>query len=306
MSNVNGSTAYQACLLRIGDFVEANYPDIFLIKNKTILITGATGQLGSSMVCLLAYLSQRFGLSLRILAGCRDQNKFIECFSNGFENVSYLKYEATEDIQCEEHIDFLIQCAGYGDPASFVSDPTGILLSNIQGIEGALRFIKNQGSGRVLYISSGEVYGQGEPGKVAFDEMHGRGFIDTMNPRSCYPLAKKAGESLCASYKFQYEVDVVVARQCHVFGPSFSNKDSRVTAEFLNKAVSGDKIVMNSSGAQVRSYLFEIDASFAYVTLLLRGVSGEAYNVAPSYEVSIRDLAEEIANAAKVDSCCRR
>ena len=126
-----------------------------------------------------------------------------------------------------------------------------------------------------------------------------------MSYRSCYPIAKKAGETLCSCYHKQYGVKAVVARQCHVFGPGFSDRDSRVTAELLTKAACGEDLVLRSDGSQVRSYLFEIDACCAYLTLLLRGEAGGVYNVSPAYTVSIKELAEEIGiSVEKVKSIC--
>ena len=68
--------------------------------------------------------------------------------------------------------------------------------------------------------SSGEVYGEGD-GRVFTEEYSG--YVDCASPRSCYPSSKRAAETLCISYGVEYNVDVVIARPCHVYGPEFTD-----------------------------------------------------------------------------------
>ena len=146
---------------------------------------------------------------------------------------------------------------------------------------------------RFLYVSSGEVYGEGD-GRVISEEYSG--YVDCLNPRSCYPSSKRASETLCASYASEYGVDVVIARPCHIFGPNFTEKDNRVYAQFIRNILHGEDIVMKSSGEQMRSWCYVIDCVSALLYVLLKGISGEAYNIADSKSVlTIRQLAEMLA-----------
>ena len=127
------------------------------------------------------------------------------------------------------------------------------------------------------------------------------GWLDPMLPRACYPESKRAAETLCASYAAQYGVDALVARLCHVYGPTFTPTNSRADAQFLRKALAGEDIVMKSAGSQVRSFCYVADAVNALMTLLAKGESGQAYNVANRNSVaSIRQYAETLADIAGV------
>ena len=121
-----------------------------------------------------------------------------------------------------------------------------------------------------------------------------------MLPRACYPESKRAAETLCASYAAQYGVDALVARLCHVYGPTFTASNSRADAQFIRKALAGEDIVMKSTGSQVRSFCYVADAVNALLTLLA-GAKGQAYNVANRASVaSIRQYAETLADIAGV------
>ena len=122
-----------------------------------------------------------------------------------------------------------------------------------------------------------------------------------MLPRACYPEGKRAAETLCASYAAQYGVDAVVARLCHVYGPTFTASNSRADAQFIRKALAGEDIVMKSTGSQVRSFCYVADAVNALLTVLAVGEKGQAYNVANRRSVaSIRQYAETLADIAGV------
>ena len=117
-----------------------------------------------------------------------------------------------------------------------------------------------------------------------------------MKSRSCYPSAKRAAETLCASYFAEYGLDIVVARPSHVYGPNSTEKDNRASAQFFRDVLSGRDVVLKSRGQQLRSYTYVADCVSALLTVLTAGVSGEAYNIAnPAATATIAEFAETIA-----------
>ena len=149
------------------------------------------------------------------------------------------------------------------------------------------------GMKRFLYVSSGEIYGEGD-GRVFTEDYSG--YVDCTKPRSCYPSSKRAAETLCAAYAAEYGADVVIARPCHTYGPHFTEQDNRVYAQFIRNVLRGEDIVMKSTGEQFRSWCYVVDAVSALLHILLKGACGEAYNIADAQSnVSIRTLAEAIA-----------
>ena len=166
--------------------------------------------------------------------------------------------------------------------------------SNLYGVCNLMDYGINNGMKRFLFISSGEVYGEGD-GRVFTEEYSG--FVNSNSPRSCYPSSKRAAETLCASYRTEYGVDVLIARPCHTFGPFFTESDNRVFAQFIRNILQDQNIVLKSSGEQLRSWCYVVDCVSGLLHVLLKGDSGEAYNIAdPQSNVSIKELASIVAS----------
>ena len=245
------------------------------LSEKRVLITGASGLIGSFITDVLI----EAGSSVYV-AG-RDVTRL----QQRFPNATALEYDLTKEIGFDVECDFIIHAAGYGHPGAFREDPVGILINSVNGAHRMLEYARNHCKGRLLYVSSGEVYGH----------------VDSMTSRACYPLGKQAGENLCASYHEKYELDTVAVRLCHTFGPGMSKKDNRATAQFFRNAINGEDIVLKSKGEQRRSYLYAADSASAILSVLTSGESGKAYDIASDdCVVTIAELAGMIAEAADV------
>ena len=165
------------------------------------------------------------------------------------------------------------------------------------GFYNLLEYTKAHGGKRFLFVSSGEVYGNGDLSLDEFKEEY-LGAIDITSPRSCYPQSKRAVENLCASYSSQYELETVVVRPCHTYGPGITETDSRANAQFIRNALNNEDIIMKSAGNQLRSYNYIADCASGLITVLINGKSGAPYNIAnPNVRITIAKLAEIIAKA---------
>ena len=173
----------------------------------------------------------------------------------------------------------------------------GTIIGNIEGTYNLLEYTKAHGGKRFLFVSSGEVYGNGDLSLDEFKEEY-LGAIDITSPRSCYPQSKRAVENLCASYSSQYELETVVVRPCHTYGPGITETDSRANAQFIRNALNNEDIIMKSAGNQLRSYNYIADCASGLITVLINGKSGAPYNIAnPNVRITIAKLAEIIAKA---------
>ncbi len=123
----------------------------------------------------------------------------------------------------------------------------GTLTGAISGMASVLELARACGARRALMVSTGEVYGRGAPEDLPFREEF-EGAIDILSPRACYPMGKRAAETLCAAYRQQYAVDSVIARPCHIYGPTANARDNRASTQFLADAAAGRPIVMKSPG----------------------------------------------------------
>lgn len=273
--------------------------DLSPLKNATVMITGATGMIGACLTDALALASERQGLNLRVLALCRDAERARAWFG-AYDCVSCAACDLTRPDGELPEADFIVHAASNAHPLAFSGDPVGTMLGNILGTKRLLDQLCEQGRGRLLFVSTGEIYGENPAVTDGFDE-DGFGRIDSMNPRSCYPESKRAAETLCASYVRQFGADAVVARLCYIYGPTIAPANSRADAQFLRRALAGEDIVMKSAGSQLRSYAYVADAVSALLTVLLRGETGRAYNVANRASThTIREYAETLARLAGV------
>ena len=269
------------------DLYSKDFQDIF--TGKSILITGASGLIGLPLVDLLMHLDdiQVFGLcrnaayAERVFAPYKKKQRFHLLFGD-VDTFDFSSY----------HFDYVIHAASAADPHSIAVDPVGVMKANIGGIVNLLEYGKNHPS-RILYISSGEIYGQDVLHRGRFIEDN-YGYVDTKRPRSSYPESKRAAETFCIAYKEEYGIDIVVGRQCHVYGPTMKPTDTRVLAEFILDAVQGKPIVMKSEGLQQRSLCYVFDAANAFLFLLHKAPSGAFYNITGG-EDSVKRIREMAA-----------
>lgn len=135
-----------------------------------------------------------------------------------------------EPLPLDFPLDYIIHGASNASPKRYATDPVGTMKSNLWGVSNLLELAKEK-KARLLYISSGEVYGEDDG--IDFVETHS-GYVNCLNPRACYPSSKRASETLCIAYKEQYGVNVVIARPCHIYGTDIE-RDDRAFAQFLRR-----------------------------------------------------------------------
>ena len=262
------------------------------LRNKQILITGASGLICSSFIDLLIRYNEQ-GAHISIYAMSRNEEYAHKRFDAYWDNplFTFIRHDVIEPLPLDFPLDYIIHGASNASPKRYATDPVGTMKSNLWGVSNLLELAKEK-KARLLYISSGEVYGEDDG--IDFVETHS-GYVNCLNPRACYPSSKRASETLCIAYKEQYGVNVVIARPCHIYGTDIE-RDDRAFAQFLRRVKVGEDVIMKSEGRQVRSYCHVEDCALALFWILLRGSNGEAYNIANCESVvSIKELAEMIA-----------
>ena len=281
------------------DAVWQSIPDREKLFGKTLAITGATGLIGSSLADLLLRANAVCDAGIRLIFAGRTKERLKERFFpyDADRAFSFLPYDSAKSEEVNLAADYIIHAAASASPSDYARFPVDIMLSNVLGLHVLLRAAAKHLGTRVLYISSSEVYGMHDSSRP-FSEGD-CGPVDILNPRACYPSSKRCAETLCAAYRAQYQVDTVIARPGHIYGPMCTATDSKASAQFARLAAAGEDIVMKSAGQQIRSYCYALDCASALLTILLRGRSGEAYNISnPQSIVTVRELAQAFASAA--------
>lgn len=260
------------------------------LKRRTVLITGASGMIGIYMLQVLTLLNDRYDYNIRVIAMLRNAKKLPKEVRER-EDVEIIVHDVTERLEFLGDVHYVIHAASPASPLIMQNQPVETIAANTLGTFNTLRLAKEKKAEGYLFISSREVYGQPDEGQEFFYE-DTYGFVDQLNPRSCYSEGKKAAETMCVCYHDEYGLNVKLARLAHTYGPGMSIYDGRVQADFLKNVYHNEDIVLKSEGTAVRSYTYIGDAVAGLYRILLDS-EDMVYNIGnEDGKVSIRELAE--------------
>ena len=250
------------------------------LRDKTVLITGATGFIGSFLIHSLLKKGEKDGLNIKVLALVRNKQRGIDAFGEYYEKglLDFVVQDVCEPIVTDKKADYIIHCASNAAPREYSMYPVETMKTNFYGTMNLLDYAKSVDAEGFLYVSTIEIYGTTHGLDRIGEDINGE--IDAMKVRSCYPLSKKGCETLTVSYADEYGLPVKIGRLSYIFGPGMKQGDSKIVAVFPKCIADGENIVMKSKGEQLRSYTYVSDAITALITILLDGETGEAYNIA--------------------------
>lgn len=264
------------------------------LANKSVLITGSTGLIGSILVRCLSAANKMYHLNLTIICLVRNVEKAVKVLDDIAPDVSFIE-DSLEKMTIDEFkmdIDYIIHLAAPTSSAFFVAHPVETFLSITDGTTNLLRIAKEKRLKSMVYVSSVESYGAIHDDSKSIGEEQ-QGYIDPLKTRSCYSMGKRAAECLCYLYYSEYQMPVKIARLTQTFGAGISQDDNRVFAQFARSVINHEDIILNTEGKSSKAYCYTIDAVEALLIVLLKGKDGEAYNVAnPDTYMSIKDMAE--------------
>ena len=276
----------------------ANYSiDWKRISGKSILITGASGLLGTGIIDTAMFRNKVYNDNIQIYAVSRDKNKAEERFGDYWAQrlFHFVQADVNQPLDVDADIDYIIHAASNTHPQLYARDPIGSLMTNIEGTKNVLEFGRRKNVKRVLFLSSVEIYGNALKENDIFDEKY-CGYLDCNTLRAGYPEGKRAGEALCQAYREKYGMDIVIPRLSRVYGPTMRMDDSKALSQFILNAVNGEDIVLKSEGKQRFSYVYAADAVRALFLILFDGVDGAAYNIADTHEtLQLREIAKILA-----------
>lgn len=278
------------------DIILNNPIDWECFRNKTVLVTGATGRLGMYIVEAINKADIDWNLNVTIIALARNEKKLQEVFGESLKlpNIHPLVQDITEPIRWDGKVHYIFHTAGAASPQDFTNWPVDTLWGHVQGTRNVLELAREKQSEKILYVSTVETYGEwkSEQG-IKEDDM---GPMHCDNARACYPEAKRLCETMLASYEAQYEILYVGVRLCHTFGPGISLDDGRAFSEFIRDVIEGKDIVLQTNGSAERTYTYVADAIGGMLLAFTKGTD-HYYNIANLDNlINIRDLAELIAD----------
>jgi dTDP-glucose 4,6-dehydratase len=261
--------------------------DLSRFDGTTLLLTGASGMLGSHLCKLLALGQSAHEIDLTLcVRDIADPNL------EKFKGRSRVHIESVFDQGWLKRYDWVIHAASPASPTKY-----GNHQEIVQANRGILeRLTEHSSPSKVVFISSGEVYISKPEGALSEDSPTKSSHT---GERSRYPMAKLEAEEFLLNSESQTDASIV--RLFHTFGPGMKRDDGRSFADFIWSAARGDSVYLRSDEEYVRTFCDLEDSAVAILKVLIDGGSGEIYNVGSNQPVTVPSFAKLVAEIAGVD-----
>lgn len=280
--------------------------------NKTVLVTGATGLIGSHIVDELMHKT-----TAKVIALSRSKMKLTEGFKEHIGNprFSVCAQNITDQLSFESDIDYIFHAAGPMEGKMIKNYPVDVINPNIFGTVNCLELLKRQEAetgigGRLILFSSVTVYGNNTDEDMVVSEEDTRVTEELAAISAPYSQSKRMSEVITWAYVRQFGIDAVIARFSTVYGATKFIPDTAFF-EFIRKAKEGEDITLNTSGLPRRDNIYIDDAVAGVIKIAESGISGEAYNISSNGDLdnyaSVDEIAVAIADVANVmygNKCC--
>lgn len=279
----------------LDEIVASAEADLRSLRGAHVLITGATGFFGTWLVAALLHGSRALDLGLRVTALARAPDRLRDrLVVDGRDDLALLAADVRE-FAPPPGADFshVIHAATAASARLNEEDPRAMFDVVVTGTRRVLDVARACGASRVLFTSSGAVYGRQPEDVTHVDEACPRG-PDPLDPKSAYAEAKRAAELLCG-IEGRAGLAVSIARGFAFAGPHLPLDAHFAFGNFLRDALGGGSVVVAGDGTPLRSYLYGTDLVAWLLAVLVRGRPGRAYNVGSERAVSILELAMAVA-----------
>jgi nucleoside-diphosphate-sugar epimerase len=274
--------------------------------NKTVLITGGAGMIGTYLVYSLLELNRLQDTNIKIIvldvAEEKMQKNFTECVGEidlkQFTLIHHDILEPLVNIEAlkNERIDVVFHGATRVGPKWYNSDPTLVLLTEVIGTKNVLDLCPKQ----LVLESTSVVYGAWNNDRVVTEQ--DLGYIDTTKKSAAYAEGKRAAEALALTFKHnnspQSAARIQIARIAQSIGPYMPLGEAGAGADFITNALNCQDIVMRTNGESKRAFTYIADSVVALFFIVLKGEDKNIYNVNNMHNyISVRELAETVVDA---------
>ena len=249
------------------------------MNEKSIFLTGGTGFFGKS---ILSMLKRGFLNNLNFTVLSRDPEKFLteNPEFNGLPLVDFIAGDVRNFQFPDRSFDYIFHAA-----APAMAMPPGVERDIIiNGTRRVLEFARHCKARRLLYVSSGAVYGPQPPDLERIPEDY------PCRPVTEYGIAKYEAEQMC----LDSGIETVIARCFAFVGPYLNRNIHFAIGNFIRDCLAGQDIVIKGDGTPYRSYLYADDLVRWLFKAMFEGKTGCAYNIGSDRAVSIRELVETV------------
>jgi nucleoside-diphosphate-sugar epimerase len=278
--------------------VERDLPELEALRGRRLLLTGGTGFIGTWLLEHLAYLNERWAEPCRVYIPTRHPEAFAARAPHLWRRAEFTFIAG--DVQAfplpEAPCDHIIHAAGSASPHLKARQPVEVGETIVAGTRRLLEVAHEWRVRRMLFLSSGAVYGVQPPELERIPEQFAGG-PDLSVPSSTYAEGKRYAESLCVAYQASHDVPVCIVRPFTFAAPYLDLDAGFALSDFLRDALRGQPLRILGDGTTIRSYAGATDMLRMLWAVLLRGQPGRAYNVGSDTPISVRELAHYVVGA---------
>ena len=260
------------------------------LEEKTILIAGGKGFLGTYFTNVLTKINETLSKPMKIivldsLITSKDKKDAND------SNIEFLEQDISKKFEIKGDIDYIIHAASIASPPIYRKFPIKTVDVNYQGTRNLLEIARNKKIKSMLLLSSSEIYG--DPDIFPTPESY-VGKVSCIGPRACYDESKRLAETISILYYQQYQIPIKIARPFNVYGPYLNLNDGRIIPDFMNNAINKSEIIIHSDGSPTRSFCYASDAISGFFKLLFSECDGIICNVGNDEEISVENVAKMI------------
>ncbi len=291
------------------EYICSNLKEEFIsMSGQRILITGGAGFLGYYLVQSILHWNNTID---------GTQNIKITVYDNyvrgvpawlmklgGDKNLTLIEHDITNPLPPDiDEFQYIIHAASIASPTYYRKYPIETMDANVNGLRFLLDYFRNLKENinpvnGFLFFSTSEIYGDPSTESIPTPEIY-NGNVSCTGPRACYDESKRFGETLCVSFSKEHNLPIKIARPFNNFGPGLKITDKRVIPDFVRDILERRDIIMLSDGSPTRTFCYIADAIVGYYKILVRGKSGNSYNIGVEEpEISMSDLAKRIVGLA--------
>jgi nucleoside-diphosphate-sugar epimerase len=269
------------------------------VRSQRLFITGGTGFFGHWMLESLLWANDALDLDVKLVLLSRHPDAFSKKYPqlSNHPAVSWIQGDVKTFDFPEGDFSFVIHAASEGDVNLVEENPLLLFDTIVEGTHRVLEFARTHNTRKLLFTSSGAVYGRQPPEITHIPEDY-IGAPDVMDPRSAYGEGKRAAELLCNIYARQYGFEAKIARCFAFVGPYLPLNANFAIGNFIRDAIKGGPIVIKGDGTPYRSYLYAADLAIWLCTILINGRACRPYNVGSGEALTIWELAHTIAQSS--------
>lgn len=269
------------------------------LSDKTVLLTGAAGFLGSHLVdSLLESDAKVIGVDNLITGRVTNLDQALK--NSNFTFIEANASQTPHDYLPENtKIDLVLHFASPASPPRYQKFPVETYLVNSMGTHNLLQYLlETNNQARFVYASTSEIYGDPKVHPQTEDYW---GNVNPNGVRSCYDESKRLGESICGVHARNFEMDVRIVRIFNTYGPRIDPDDGRVIPNFIKQALADEPLAIYGDGTQTRSYCYVddlVDVILKYASA--EGLIRETINIGNPEEHTVKETAEIVAKVVGI------